>query len=141
MSLTGINVSDECINQYHQMKLKKKYGYIIFKMDDQMNNIVIESTGEREYDYQYFLEQLPSNDCRYAIINMNFSLGEDGERSKNVLIHWNPSASSVKSRMIYASSKGSLKQNLEGIQIQIQGGSVDSIGYDQVLEECILKTR
>jgi hypothetical protein len=50
-------VSQECITAYNDLKLSKKYKYIIFKLSDNFKEIVIEEASS-DNDWENFREKL-----------------------------------------------------------------------------------
>ncbi|KAM0642203.1 hypothetical protein ACHAQF_003779 [Verticillium nonalfalfae] len=57
MSQSGASVSQECIEAYNDLKLNKKYKYIVFKLSDDNKQIVIEEASESK-DWETFRERL-----------------------------------------------------------------------------------
>lgn len=53
-------VNQECITAFNDLKLTKKYKYIIFKLSDDNKEIVIDKTGAAGEDYEVFRESLIS---------------------------------------------------------------------------------
>jgi len=86
-------------------------------------------------DYNAFLEELPDEDCRYAVYDFEFNKGDEGKRNKICFYAWAPDTASVKSKMIYASSKESIKRTFNGIGVEIQGTDKAEVSYDAVLEK------
>jgi hypothetical protein len=52
-------VSQECISAYNDLKLSKKYKYIIFKLSDDNKQIVVEEASS-DKDWENFREKLMS---------------------------------------------------------------------------------
>jgi len=122
-------------SEFNEYKLRNKYSYIVFKMNDQNTEIVIEKTGAPGAPYSEFVSHLPDNDCRYAVITVNYT-GDEGDRSKIVFFLWAPDSSKVKSKMLYAGSKDTLKKNLNGIQTEVQGTDKSEVDINAVIEKC-----
>lgn len=53
-------MNEECIATYNELKLNKKYKYIIFKLSDDNTQIVVESTSEDGPEYDDFRNKLIS---------------------------------------------------------------------------------
>ena len=51
-------VSQECVTAYNDLKLNKKYKYVIYKLSDDNKEIVVETTGTPDDDYESFREAL-----------------------------------------------------------------------------------
>lgn len=116
------------------MKLGKKYKFIIFALNDQKTEIVVEETSNNS-DYDAFLEKLPENECKYAIYDFFYEIGGgEGKRSKIVFFTWSPDTAPIKSKMIYASSKDALRRALNGVSSDVQGTDFSEVAYESVLD-------
>lgn len=51
-------VNQDCITAYNELKLSKKYKYIIYKLSDDNKEIVIDTTSADGPDYDDFREKL-----------------------------------------------------------------------------------
>ncbi|KFY99452.1 hypothetical protein V500_01369 [Pseudogymnoascus sp. VKM F-4518 (FW-2643)] len=144
-SQSGATLSQECIVAYNDLKLKKKYKFIIFKLSDDYKEIVVEDASTDE-DWENFREKLVNATTksksgtvekgpRYAVYDFKYSLASgDGERNKLIFIAWSPGDASVQSKMIYASSKETLKRSLSGIASELQANDSDDIEYDPIVK-------
>lgn len=119
-----------------ELKLRKKYRYIVYKLNDDNTSIVIEKKAESCDKYDDFLGELPENDCRYAIYDFEFekSPGE-GVRNKICFIVWVPDTSKVRQKMLYASSKDAIRKKLAGVATEIQATDMSEVSFDAVLEK------
>lgn len=78
------------------MKLGKKYKFIIFSLNDKKTEIVVDKTST-DQDYEKFVEALPENDCRYAIYDYEYEIGNgEGKRSKIIFYIWSPDTAPVR---------------------------------------------
>ncbi|KAL7444402.1 hypothetical protein ACHAXM_012004 [Skeletonema potamos] len=121
MQSTGVSVDDEVIASFQKFKLQQdpyKLRYFIYSIKDK-KTIVIEKQGAREKTYEDLVEDLPENDCRYALVDLEFETDDGRPTSKLVLITWNPDTASVRPKMLYAGSKEALKTSLNGVGIHI----------------------
>jgi hypothetical protein len=75
------------LEAFQKLKLKKTTKYIIFAINKEKTEIVTlkESTSK---DYDEFLADLPENDCRWAVYDLEFTTEEGGIRNKLVFYHW-----------------------------------------------------
>jgi len=72
---------------YQDLKLKKKYKYIIFSLNDEKTEVVpIKQESSSEYDD--FLADLPEDKCRWAVFDLEFEREEGGRRNKIIFVHW-----------------------------------------------------
>jgi len=145
MSQSGATVSQECISTYNDLKLSKKFKYIIFKLSDDNKQIVVEEASQ-DKDWDNFREKLINATSksrsgtvgkgpRYAVYDFEYSLASgEGTRNKLTFVAWSPDDAGVLAKMIYASSKEALKRSLTGIAIELQANDPDDIEYESVLK-------
>ncbi|ODQ76920.1 hypothetical protein BABINDRAFT_55433 [Babjeviella inositovora NRRL Y-12698] len=134
MSRSGVSVADESLSTFNELKLGKKLKYVIFSLNDKKTEIVVEKTSD-EQDYEKFLEDLPENDCRYAVYDFEYEIGGgEGKRSKIVFFTWSPDTAPVRAKMVYASSKDALRRALNGVSTDIQGTDFSEVAFESVLE-------
>lgn len=123
------------MSAFNDLKLGKKHKFIIFGLNEKKTHIVVEETST-EQNYEAFIEKLPENGCKYAIYDFEYEIGGgEGKRSKIVFFTWSPDTASVRDKMVYASSKDSLRRALNGVSTDIQGTDFSEVSYETVLEK------
>jgi len=135
-SNTGVKLNDDCVTAFNDFKLRKAYSYLVFKLSDDLTQIVIEHKGAPGADYTEFVKCLPDNDCRYAVVTVSYSTPSEGDRTKIVFFLWAPESSKVKSKMLYAGSKDTAKKGFNGIQTEVQGTDKSEVEFNAVIEKC-----
>ena len=118
---TGVVVDDEVASAFQGFKLQSegfKLRYYIYVIVDK-KTIKIEKSGDRSKTYDDFCADLPENDCRYGLIDLEFSSGDGRPTSKLVFITWNPDTGSIRNKMLYSGSKEAIKTALTGVGIHI----------------------
>ncbi|GMY07173.1 actin-depolymerizing factor 7-like [Fagus crenata] len=123
-------VSDECKLKFSELKTKRNYRFIIFKIENQ--EVVVEKVGSPDETYEDFNESLPADECRYAVYDFDFITNENCQKSKIFFIAWAPDISKVRSKMVYASSKDRFKRELDGIQVELQATDPSEMSIDIV---------
>ncbi|KAG6833446.1 cofilin [Tephrocybe sp. NHM501043] len=126
---SGVGVNELCIAEFQQLKLKKKYKYIIFTLSKDSTEIVVEKTSTSE-DYDDFVADLPETECRWAIYDFEFEKEGAGRRNKITFISWAPDTAKVKQKMLFASSKDALRTALTGVAVEVQGTEFSEIAYE-----------
>ncbi|CAP71204.1 uncharacterized protein PODANS_6_5740 [Podospora anserina S mat+] len=146
MSQSGATVNEECITAYNDLKLNKKYKYVIFKLSDDNKEIVVDSTSESGPEYDDFREKLINAKTksktgavgkgpRYAVYDFEYNLASgEGVRNKITFIAWSPDDAGIMAKMVYASSKEALKRALPGIATEVQANDADDIEYDSLVK-------
>jgi len=131
---SGIGVDPECLAVFQQLKLGKKHKYIIFNINANKTEIVVEKTSAAT-DYEEFLTDLPEDACRWAVYDLGFEKEDGGQRNKIVFYSWSPDSAKIKDKMVAASSRDSLRRSLVGIALEIQGTDGSEVAYETVLEK------
>lgn len=131
---SSVAIADESLAAFNELKLGKKYKFVIYALNDKKTEIVVEETSTSD-DYDAFLEKLPENECKYAIYDFEYELGGgEGKRSKIVFFTWSPDSAPIRSKMVYASSKDALRRALNGVSTDVQGTDFSEVAYESVLE-------
>jgi cofilin len=134
------------------LKLRKKYKYIVYRLSDDLTNVVVDKKVESCQNYDDFVAELPENDCRYAVFDFEFEKNPgEGLRNKICFFVWYdvaaetfylllyifraPDTSKIKQKMLYASSKDAIRKKLVGIGAEIQGTDMSEVAYEAVLEK------
>eukprot|EP00759_Apiculatamorpha_spiralis_P000648 PhF_6_TR10249/c2_g1_i1/m.15892/K05765/CFL; cofilin len=131
--ISGIAVADECMVAFDEIKKKKAYRYVLFSIKDD-KAVAVESKGDRSVTYAQFVEGLPKDKPAYIVFD--FEYPKDGVTvSKLVFISWIPDIAKVKSKMMYASTKDSIKSKIEGGLVEIQATDLSEISPEFVLSK------
>ncbi|XP_022922475.1 ATP-dependent RNA helicase glh-2-like isoform X2 [Cucurbita moschata] len=125
---SGMAVSDECKLKFLELKTKRNYRFIVFKIENQ--EVVVDKLGSPQKTYDDFLAAIPSDECRYAVFDFDFTTDENCQKSKIFFIAWSPDTSIVRNKMVYASSKDRFKRELDGIQVELQATDPSEMSFD-----------
>lgn len=119
-----------------ELKLRKKYKYIIYRLNDDNTSIIIDKKVEKSDKYEDFITELPEDDCRYAVCDFEFekSPGE-GIRNKICFVVWVPDTSKVRQKMLYASSKDALRKKLAGVATEVQATDMSEVSHEAILDK------
>ncbi|XP_054788966.1 actin-depolymerizing factor 7-like [Prosopis cineraria] len=132
---SGMNVHDECKLKFLELKAKRNYRFIVFKIENQ--EVVVDKLGGPTQTYEDFTASLPPTECRYAVFDFDFTTDENCQKSKIFFIAWAPDASKVRQKMVYASSKDRFKRELYGIQVELQATDPSEMSLDIVKARAI----
>ncbi|KAL8228369.1 hypothetical protein R6Q59_001678 [Mikania micrantha] len=130
MATTGMWVADECKNSFMEMKWKKVHRYIVFKIDEKSKLVTVDKVGGAGEGYSDLTASLPVDDCRYAVFDFDFVTVDNCQKSKIFFIAWAPSASKIRAKMLYATSKDGLRRALDGIHYEVQATDPTEMGFD-----------
>jgi cofilin len=85
-SASGMAVQDDCKLKFLELKAKRSYRFIVFKIEQQQ--VMVEKLGEPNESYEDFTATLPANECRYAVYDYDFTTTENFQRSKIFFVAW-----------------------------------------------------
>ncbi|KAM1584775.1 hypothetical protein ACFX1Z_037722 [Malus domestica] len=127
---SGMAVHDDCKLRFKELKAKRSYRFILFKIEQQQ--IVVDKLGEPSESYDDFTSSFPADECRYAVYDFDFTTEENCQKSKIFFIAWSPDSSKVRMKMVYASSKDRFKRELDGISFELQATDPSEMSLDIV---------
>ncbi|XWS77061.1 hypothetical protein CRYUN_Cryun01aG0230200 [Craigia yunnanensis] len=131
-SSSGMAVDDECKLKFLELKAKRNHRFIVFKIEEKTQQVIVEKLGSPKETYEDFTNSLPANECRYAVFDYNFTTNENCQKSKIFFFAWSPDTSRVRTKMLYASSKDKFKRQLDGIQVELQATDPSEMSLDIV---------
>ncbi|ERN05268.1 hypothetical protein AMTRI_Chr08g208550 [Amborella trichopoda] len=129
-SASGMAVHDNCKLRFLELKTKRSHRFIVFKIDEKIQQVMVEKLGQPNDTYDDFAASLPPDECRYAVFDFDFVTDENCQKSKIFFIAWSPDTSRVRSKMLYASSKDRFKRELDGIQLELQATDPSELSMD-----------
>ena len=133
-SISGIKVAQRAVDAFEEMKHKKKYRYLVYDIDYKAGLVVLKKTGAYSADYEEFTECLPDADCRYCIYDYDYTNDDGCKFNKFVFVMWTPDISSIKTKMLYASTKEYFRDCLDGTGIEIQATDISEIDADSMYD-------
>jgi len=131
---SGIKVADACVDKFQELKLGKALRWVLFKINPENTEIIVESTAPKTATYEEFVNALPADDCRYAVFDFEYTQ-EGGLRNKILFVVWAPDSSKLKRKMLIASSKDAFRKKLVGIGTEIQATDRAEIDKSTVMEK------
>ncbi|XP_058090898.1 actin-depolymerizing factor 5-like [Magnolia sinica] len=142
MATMGMCVSDECRNSFMDMKWKKVHRYIVFRIDERSRAVLVDKVGGPDTTrkggfclnevYDDLAASLPDDDCRYAMFDFDFVTVDNCQKSKIFFIAWAPTASRIRAKMLYATSKDGLRRVLEGVHYEVQATNPTEMGIEVI---------
>ncbi|XP_038679243.1 actin-depolymerizing factor 1-like [Tripterygium wilfordii] len=130
-------VNDECKLRFLELKTKRIYRFIVFKIDEKAQQVKVDRAGESKESYEDFTACLPADECRYAVYDFDFTTKENCQKSKIFFVAWSPDTSRVRSKMLYASSKDRFRRELDGVQVELQATDPSEISLDIVKQRAL----
>ncbi|EMS64180.1 Actin-depolymerizing factor 9 [Triticum urartu] len=87
-SASGLAVHDDCKIKFSDLKARRSFRFIVFKIDEKSMEIKVERLGETSYGYEEFTNSLPADECRYAVYDLDFVTDENCQKSKIFFFSW-----------------------------------------------------
>ncbi|XP_060781510.1 non-muscle cofilin 1-like [Neoarius graeffei] len=131
---SGVIISDEVVELYNEIRVrhhgydeKERLKLVIMRLSEDQKAIVVDHSStlknkdlENEKNvFQKIVSMLPEKDCRYALYDCCYETSET-QKEDLVFIMWAPDDAPVNKKMVYASSKGGLKNKLKGLKFEWQ---------------------
>jgi|TARA_B110000008_G_scaffold278524_1_gene322594 cofilin len=82
---------------------------------------------QAEFKFEKFLSLLPETESRYAVLDWDVTTDDGRQFSKLFFISWVPDSCKAKEKMLYASSKQSLRNALSGVHLDHQAADMDDV--------------
>ncbi|KAJ8564539.1 hypothetical protein K7X08_000999 [Anisodus acutangulus] len=95
-----------------------------------MYQVVVEKIGRHDETHEDFANNLPADECRYAVFDYDFTTNENVQKSKIFFVAWAPETARVRSKMLYASSKDRFRRELDGVQVELQATDASEMSLD-----------
>lgn len=140
---SGIDVDKEVITKITEMKMKSTHKWRTFKLSDDLKQIIFDEaagpkeTLEREDDEKEFalLKATLTDEPRYIVYDFQFRRKDERMLKKLAFINWCSDKTTVKKRMLYASSKQAFKTSALGHMLEFQANDMDMLDYDTIANE------
>ncbi|XP_022340128.1 uncharacterized protein LOC111134890 [Crassostrea virginica] len=133
--MSGVTVADDAVTAYQALQKNKEHSFIIFKIQDEKKIIVAEK-GDKSQSWDELISRLPPDNGAYVVYDLSYKAKSGAENTKPILITWAPDTASIKVKMMYSSSKDSLKKKLgEGLGIEIQANDHSDLDLNEIRQK------
>jgi cofilin len=61
---SGMAVHDDCKLKFLELKAKRTYRFIVYKIEEKQKQVIVEKLGEPAQSYEDFTASLPADECR-----------------------------------------------------------------------------
>ena len=139
---SGIKASDEAVNEMNVMcksGQKRVYNYLIMSIKDQQIQIEKQQRADEQADLHAAFEEFSAymvaqKEPRFGLVELPHPGPGGQEVSQVVFIHWSPEDSSIRTKMLYASSAESFKNSLpSSVKVKVQSTDASEIQKDYVV--------
>ncbi|KAF3903199.1 Cofilin [Dactylellina cionopaga] len=136
--MSGVLIQDECVDKYQELKLGHQHRYVLFKLSDDLREVVVDKVSASGSSFDDFIMELPPNDCKYAVYDFPYQAnGED--MNKIVFFLWCPDSAKLRTKMIYTSTKDNIRKKFVGVGTEVQATDKAEISEQSILEKCLRK--
>ena len=133
---TGINIPDEVRAEFQALRLKRKYRYIIMKANDAKDGVEVEKTGAREETFDEFKENMPKNNSRWAVYDLEWNADDGRKLSKLLFILFAPDDNNDKAeRFVVTCNKDQVKSKMSETNRDFQINSWDDLNQDKFIAQ------
>ncbi|KAF3562643.1 hypothetical protein DY000_02018033 [Brassica cretica] len=108
-------VHDDCKLKFLELKAKRTFRFIVYKIEEQQKQVVVEKLGEPGQSHDDFAASLPADECRYAVFDFDFVTAESCQKSKIFFVAWSPDTA---------------RRELDGIQVELQATDPTEMDLD-----------
>jgi len=132
---TGVIVDDLVSSSFQKFKLGQdpyKLRYFVYRIENK-KKVIIEAQGDLTKTYEDFVAELPDDDCRYGLVDIEFETADGRPTSKLVFIAWNPDTAPVRPKMLYSGSKEAIKGALVGVGIHINATDHSELDFETAI--------
>ncbi|KAH3725491.1 uncharacterized protein LOC127853024 [Dreissena polymorpha] len=140
---SGVQVSEDAINTFRDMKDKHLHSYVILKINEKGDQIVLDEKGPKDDETSHEVlcrklqEAAENKQGRYALFDCIY---DKNKTSKLCLITWVDDAMvKIKDKMLYTSSKKQLQSKMEGIAVNLQCNSIEDLEWAAIVSKCASK--
>jgi hypothetical protein len=111
----------------------RKAKYVIYKINEDGTEIVVDSKGKRKDTIKQFFSALPDNSMRLALYNHEFTTADGRLTDKMFFIFWAPPGAKTESKMRYSSDKAVLRCMCDGVV------DLHATSYKEIESACGIK--
>lgn len=107
------SVDSVCVETFQQLKVRKKFRYILFKVNGV--KIEVDATGDTSKSFDDFLKALPDSQCRYAVFDKEYESADGRAMDKLYFLTWMPAVCQAPTKMMYTSERKRIRNLLDGV--------------------------
>ncbi|XP_038050943.1 cofilin-like isoform X2 [Patiria miniata] len=135
MSMSGMEVDEEVSTIYNDMKLRKTLKWITFKLENKKKIIKDQSAEPNDnYGDKTQFDEMKAkltSEPRYILYDFKFDSKEGRKINKIAFIFWcDDDNAKIGDKMIYASSKDTIKKAFTGLGLEFQANTMAQLDYE-----------
>ena len=116
MPITGIKCDKEVIESLLEMRDKRNYRFIIYKIRRGGKGCInFCRKGKRESDFLDFLRDVPKDEPRYIVYDFSYITENWEKRDRLLFIFWSPEKARKENKVTYSGTKSTILKELDKV--------------------------
>lgn len=133
---SGLNIPDDVRNEFQALRMKRKHRYVIYKANDNKDSVEVEKLGAREETWAQFIENMPKNNSRWAVYDLEYEEKDGRKVSKLCFIMYSPDDNNDNAeKFVIACNKDLVKSKVSEVNRDFQINR-----WDDLNEETFIKS-
>ncbi|MET8537932.1 actin depolymerization factor/cofilin-like domain-containing protein [Streptomyces sp. NPDC005065] len=128
---SGIPVEDSCTKAFHELKSKRHVNTVIYRLSDNLETVIPDFKGNLTHGE--LLQALPATETRFVVYDLVFATADGTRKEKIVLISWCPEAAEIEQRIAHSTSRNTLRDLLDSVQVYVQATALSDVEYDELV--------
>jgi cofilin len=136
---SGIKCNSEITAAFNELKIERTLKCLVLKIDKANTGLEIDFQEDKTFDYSQLVDKLPKDDPRFVLVDFEYETNENPPRktSKLILFFWCPDNSKINRKVVFSSTKHSIKTALTGIQKDLQASDHSDFDFENVRKEML----
>ena len=137
---SGIKPNSDITTAFNELKIERSIRCLVLKIDKTNTGLEIDFKEDKTtFNYNELAEKLPKDDPRFVLVDFEYETNENPPRktSKLILFFWCPDISKINRKVVFSSTKHSVKTALTGIQKDLQASDYSDLDYENVRKEML----
>jgi cofilin len=136
---SGIKCNSDITAAFNELKIERTLKCLVLKIDKANTGLEIDFKEDKTFNYSELAEKLPKDDPRFVLVDFEYETNENPPRktSKLILFFWCPDNSKINRKVVFSSTKHSIKTALTGIQKDLQASDYSDLDYENVKKEML----
>lgn len=117
--VSGIKCAAEVVEAFLEMRDKRKYRYIMFRIrKGRSDSVNVGKKGARDQTFQQFMKDIPKDEPRFLLYDFSYTTEPSLEQRERILfIFWCPVNARVGDKATYAATKRTVLEQFQRINV------------------------
>lgn len=117
---SGIKCANEVVETFLEMRDKRKYRYIMFRIrkGTRLDSVNVGKKGEREKTFIQFIQDIPKDEPRFLLYDFSYTTDTSSQQRERILfIYWCPDNARVQDKALYAATKRGVLEQIQSLNV------------------------